>query len=249
MDNRNAAKSEKEAERISTLLTLIPGRAPSVLDIGAREGYISVKLTDFFDSVTALDLEKPGIAHDNVICVQGDATDLQFPDRSFHTVFCSEVLEHIPQNLLRKACNEIQRVAREHIVIGVPYRQDIRVGRTTCYTCGRKNPPWGHVNTFDEEKILSLFSGVSCEKIRFHGENTEYTNFLSALLMDLAGNPYGDYSQLEPCIYCGNSLKPPPERNLLQKTCTRLAVYINRFQSHFVRRHPVWINLLFKKGA
>jgi len=249
MDNQNVAKSEKEEERIRALLALIPDSAPSVLDIGAREGYISIKLTDIFDSVTALDLEKPNIVDDNVTCVQGDATDLQFFDKSFHTVFCSEVLEHIPPNLLQKACIEIQRVAHEYIIIGVPYRQDIRVGRTTCYTCGMKNPPWGHVNTFDEKKITSLFSGVSCDKIHFHGRNTEYTNFISALLMDLAGNPYGDYAQLERCIYCGNKLKPPPERNLLQKICTRLAVYINRLQSPFIRHYPIWINVLFKKGA
>jgi len=151
--------------------------------------------------------------------------------------------------LLQKACDEIQRVAQEHIIIGVPNRQDIRVGRTTCYTCGKKNPPWGHVNIFDKKKVLSLFSGASCEQIRFHGEETEYTNFLSAFLMDLAGNPYGDYSQLEPCIYCGNRLKPPPERTLFQKGCTRVAFYIQRLQSPFVRRHPTWINILFKKGA
>ena len=218
MDNRNVEKSEKEKERTRNLLGLIPGRSSSVLDIGVREGYISVKLTDFFDSVTALDLEKPNIVNDNVTCVQGDVTDLEFSDKSFHTVFCSEVLEHIPPDLLQKACNEIQRVAQEYIIIGVPYRQDIRVGRTTCYTCGRKNPPWGHVNTFDEKKMMSLFSGVSCEKIRFHGENTEYTNFLSALLMNLAGNPYGDYSQLEHCIYCGNTLKPPPGKKSITKS-------------------------------
>jgi len=246
--SKGMEKREKEKERIQSLLNLIPGRAPSVLDIGARDGYISAKLTDFFDSVTALDLEKPAIAHENVICVQGDATSLHFPDGSFHTVFCSEVLEHIPPYLLQKACDEMRRVAQEHIIIGVPYRQDLRVGRTTCYTCGKKNPPWGHVTVFDEKKILSLFSGISCERIRFHGENTEYTNFLSALLMDLAGNPYGDYSQLEPCIYCGNRLKPPPERNLPQKVCTRLAVSITRMQSCFIRRRPIWMNILFRKG-
>lgn len=249
MDGMNVTKSEKEERRIRTLLGLIPGKAPSVLDIGARDGYISVQLTDFFDSVTALDLEKPRIAHDRVACVQGDVTDLRFPDRSFHTVFCSEVLEHIPPALLQRACDEVRRVAQEYIIIGVPYRQDLRFGRTTCYTCGRKNPPWGHVNTFDEKKVMSLFSGASCERVSFHGENTEYTNFLSTFLMDLAGNPYGDYAQLEPCIHCGNRLKPPPERTILQKIYTRSAVYINRLQSYLVRHHPIWINVLLKKGG
>ena len=40
--------------------------------------------------------------------------------------------------------------------------------------------------------------------------------------MDLASNPYGIYSQEEPCIHCGAKLKPPPQRNLFQKVVTKL---------------------------
>ncbi len=249
MGNRKAVKGEKEEGRISALLSMIPDRASSVLDIGAREGYISLKLTDFFDSVTALDLEKPDIKDNRITCLKGDVTDLQFPDNSFHTVLCSEVLEHIPHLMLNRACDEIQRVAQQNILIGVPYRQDIRVGRTTCLTCEKKNPPWGHVNSFDKKDLLSLFSEVSCQRVCFHGEGKEQTNCLSTLLMDIAGNPYGDYSQQESCIYCGSQLKEPPERNMLKKVCTKLAIYIKRLQSSFVSPRPIWINILFKKGT
>ena len=48
--------------------------------------------------------------------VAGDVTNLDFPDRSFDCVFCAEVLEHIPVNLLEVACRELTRVTNEYLV-------------------------------------------------------------------------------------------------------------------------------------
>ena len=160
-----------------------------MLDIGARDGYFSQLLTEYFDEVTALDLEKPDFSFPRVTTVAGDATNLQFADDSFDCVFCAEVLEHIPD--VAQACREIARVARHEILIGVPYKQDTRLGRTTCQSCGRKNPPWGHLNRFDERRLAKLFPGLSVEASSFVGSARSETNPLSTMLMDVAGNPWG----------------------------------------------------------
>jgi ubiquinone/menaquinone biosynthesis C-methylase UbiE len=94
----------------------------NALDIGARDGHFSKLLTEYFRPVFALDLEKPSIKHKNVECVQGDVTNLDFPDNQFDFVFCAEVLEHIPTNLLEKACFDLSRVSKQYLLIGVPYR-------------------------------------------------------------------------------------------------------------------------------
>ena len=57
--------------------------------------------------------------------VAGDATKFEFACNSFDCVFCTEVLEHIPE--LQRACNEIVRIARHEIIVGVPFEQDPRV--------------------------------------------------------------------------------------------------------------------------
>jgi ubiquinone/menaquinone biosynthesis C-methylase UbiE len=132
-----------EAERIADLMRHIPNGAHTALDIGARDGHLSKLLAERYESVTALDLKKPAIFHKNIQCVQGNASNLAFKDNSFDLVFCAEVLEHIPSQLLEKTCSELSRVSRTYVLIGTPYAQDIRVGRTTCYTCGKKNPPGG----------------------------------------------------------------------------------------------------------
>ncbi len=180
-------QSEREQARSADLLRLLPRGRKSVLDIGARDGYFSQLLTEHFEEVTALDLEKPAFEYPRVTTVAGDITKLQFPDSSFDCVFCAEVLEHIPA--LEQACRELARVARHEVVIGVPFRQDTRCGRTTCRQCGKSNPPWGHVNNFDEQKLRKLFPELAVRATSFVGSNNEVTNPVSTMLMEMAGNP------------------------------------------------------------
>ncbi len=245
-DYRN---SDSEQARIADLMRMAPAVGASALDVGARDGYLSKLLAKRFEQVTALDLTLPEFDFPRVTCVQGDITALQFADASFDLVFCAEVLEHIPSNLLATACRELARVSKNHVLIGVPYRQDIRLGRTTCGHCGGINPPWGHVNTFDEHRLAGLFPGFTVASQSFVGTNAAATNNLSTWLMDLAGNPYGTYVQDEPCIHCDHKLLPPPERRLWQKIATKLAFAGTRLQKPFLKPHGNWIHILLTRQA
>lgn len=247
MDLSEYRNSEKERERIADLMALLPGNIETALDIGARDGFISKLLAERFPRVTALDLEQPAIAHEKIQCVKGDATALDFPDNAFDLIFCAEVLEHVPSKLLSKACKELSRVSNRYLIIGVPYQQDIRVGRTTCRACGKKNPPWGHVNSFDEGRIQALFAACEIVKKSFVGIAEPGTNFISSALMDMAGNPYGTYSQDEPCVHCGAAIQRPPQRTLLEKILTKAAFYARDAQAPCLRPHPNWIHVLLEK--
>lgn len=177
----------------------------------------------------------------------GDVTSLQFPDGSFDCALCTEVLEHIPA--LEQACRELVRVTRHEILIGVPFRQDTRVGRTTCRQCGKVNPPWAHVNTFDEQRLRRLFPGVAMQAKSFVGTNHEATNPVSTMLMDMAGNPWGTYDQDEPCIHCGAALVAPNGRSGLSRIYSAAAIRLDRLQSTFAKPHPNWIHVVFSKSA
>jgi len=243
-------QSDSEQRRTKDLLCTIDNLANAdheVLDIGARDGYFSKVLADRFKRVVALDLEKPEIAHEKVTCVSGDVTTLEFEDEQFELVFCCEVLEHIPPNLLKDACSELSRVCKGNLLIGVPYKQDIRLRRTTCQSCGQKNPPWGHVNSFDENRLTDLFSSLSVSAMSFVGVSDGSTNAISAFLMDLAGNPYGTYQQEEVCVYCGSQIEGPLVRTVLQKVFTKVATLVWRVQKRFSKKHRNWIHILFRK--
>lgn len=237
----------QELLRTEDLLSLMPAKGGVALDIGARDGHFSLLLAERFERVIALDLVMPSIQHPRIDCVQGNAARIDLPDNSVDLVFCAEVLEHIPTALLPQVCSELQRVSRSQLLIGVPYRQDILVGRTTCQACGGSSPPWGHVNAFDEQRLAALFPGCDMARKNFVGSNRERTNALSARLMDWAGNPYGTYCQDEPCVHCGAALQGPPARGLHHKLLTKLA-FLARWPSAVTARpHGNWIHLLFSK--
>ncbi len=241
--------SEREQARIRDLFELVPEKGGNALDIGARDGFLSLLLAERFDHVVALDLEKPDITHPHIEPVKGDASRLAFENDSFDLVVCAEVLEHIPPYLLPDACREISRVARQVVVIGVPYKQDLRCGRSTCRACGWTNPAWGHVNSFDEARLRDYFGVLQPPRFSFVGENNYRTNAISVALMDFAGNPYGTYAQEEACVHCGVKLQPPAGRSSLQKGASRLAFMLNKFQRAFTRPGANWMHARFEKSS
>ncbi len=239
--------SPREQKRVENILAVIPKNYSTVLDVGARDGYISDLLANNFEAVTALDLEKPQVSNRKTVAVQGDVTQLTYPDNYFDVVTCTEVLEHIPPQLLARACQEMTRVAKHAVVVGVPFKQDRRFGRTTCVYCGQHNPCWGHVNDFDEQSLARLFPGMIPAQTTFVGQTSERTNAISAFLMDQAGNPWGTYEQDEACIHCGNQLIQPAGRTILEKVSARVASVLNQAQSLFVSPRPIWMHMVFKK--
>lgn len=235
----------REIERVADLMRLIPSGLHSALDIGARDGHISREIAKKVLAVTALDLDRPRFSHPAIVCVKGDATSLQYGAGSFDLVFCAEVLEHIPSPALEAACLELARVARQYVLVGVPYKQDIRQGKTSCYSCGAINPPWAHVNSFDEGRLARLFPSMKMVATSFVGTAGPGTNAASSALMSYAGNPFGTYVQEEHCTSCGNKLLAPPPRSAAQKIATKVAVWLDGAQAAFHRPHGNWIHVLF----
>lgn len=247
MDLAAYRASAGERERTDDLLRLTPSSGKLALDVGARDGHFSRLLAARFETVLALDLSAPRIVHPGIFCVQGNATKLSFSDRSIDFILCAEVLEHVSPNLLPLACAELERVCRGKILLGVPYRQDLRVGRLTCSHCGQINPAWGHVNCFDEEAVAHLFAQSSVESISYVGHTREQTNALSTLLMDLAGNPYGSYTQDEPCIHCGLKLAHPPPRSIVKKILTKLAFLTRHLTHPFKKERAKWMHVILSR--
>lgn len=237
--------SANEKLRTNDLLALTPASGIRALDVGARDGFFSHLLAERFENVVALDLTKPNVSHPKVTCVEGNAAALQFADNSFDFVLCAEVLEHVPAKILPKVCSELQRVCCGQLLIGVPYRQDLRLGRTTCQRCGMTNPPWGHINSFDDTRLTSLFSGSSIAAVHLVGRSALRTNALAAKLMDIAGNPYGTYAQDEACIHCDGPIGEPSPRTVAKNVITKLGALTEKLSQVWTGQQTNWIHMLF----
>ena len=247
MDISEARASERERERINDLVQLVPDGTRSALDVGARDGFLSIALASRVEHICALDLIAPEVAHPQVSVVTGNAAKLGFADESFDAVVCAEVLEHIASPMLEQACSEMVRVSRYALLIGVPFWQDTRFGRLTCNTCGQHNPPWGHVNTFDEQRLQQLFPDLRMASVSFIGRNRDRTNFVSAALNDWAGNPWGPYWQEESCVACGARMVPRTNRRWVGRAASKAAYALNQLQRSLVAPKPTWIHVLFRK--
>jgi len=236
----------EERDRVGNLLELLP-QGGSILEIGARDGHITRRLADRFTTVVALDLGELHIDDPRVTPIRGDVRSLTFGDHSFDVVLCAEVLEHIPPADLPRACRELARVTAGWLLVGVPYKQDLRVAQTRCQHCGRTNPPWGHVNSFDEDRLDALFRGLERTRTAFVGRTQDFTNPLSAKLMEMADHPWGTYEQDESCIHCGRHVgQPSSTRGPLQKVLSSAAERLNRVQRRLSGDRPCWIHCVYR---
>ncbi len=239
-----------ETQRVASLLDLVSSRGGLALDLGARDGHIAKRIAPWFDRVVALDLTAPQVDAPGVMAVAADGAALPFADGAFDTVLCAEVLEHVaPEETLQRLCREICRVAAREVIIGVPDRQDLRVGRTTCAHCGRHNPPWGHVNSFDVRKLLTLFDPLTPAAVVRVGQSRQVTNALSAALLDFAGNPWGTYHQLEDCIVCGRPVGGARDRSLTQRVASKVAHAANATQQRLCQPNSRWLHVRFLKKS
>ena len=215
------------------------------MEVGFRDGYHSKILAERFELVVAIDLEPQRIVASRVVIATASVTDLPFADNAFDCVLCAEVLEHVPN--VAVAAAEISRVARRDVLIGVPFRQDTRVGKLTCPNCGRVNPPYGHINTFDENTLQSLFPTLAPIEVSYVGTNVDRTNWLSSRLMTAAGNPWGRYEQDEPCVHCGRQFVRPAPQTTPQRILSSAAHRMDQVLHRFSRPAPTWIHTLLRK--
>jgi hypothetical protein len=89
--------------------------------------------------------------------------DLPFPGRSFDLVLCCEVLEHLPDEMFRRGLHELGRIARNHILISVRYKENLRLHRTRCSECGTMFHIWGHLRRFTNGSLKGLFEDFRVE--------------------------------------------------------------------------------------
>lgn len=151
-------QGEKRRAEITACL-LKPKRDDRILDVGCGEGWQMSYIVECCAQVIGLDLSaerlkqaKDRVRNVDLVCASSES--LPFKPQIFDKVMCLELLEHL--NEPRKTVLEIEPVLKEAgtLVVSVPYKQRIIAMR--CIHCGKLTPLWGHVQSFDEQKLFSL---------------------------------------------------------------------------------------------
>jgi len=93
---------------------------PTMLEVGAGSGYLSVPLAERFE-LTCLDFSPQMLELNPLPAAQkvvGDAQALPVPDKSFDVALCANLLHHLPEPV--RALEELRRVARRAVVLIEP---------------------------------------------------------------------------------------------------------------------------------
>tara|TARA_Y100000034_G_scaffold131267_1_gene191645 strand:+ start:1529 stop:2149 length:621 start_codon:yes stop_codon:yes gene_type:complete len=118
------------------------------LDIGAGSGALIKRIP----GAIGVDLVE------NEMVRKMDISKLEFEDSKFNTVFATEVLEHLNEEMLNKGLEEVKRVLKlgGYFILTVPYNEDLKKGRVICPKCDFDFHLWQHLNSFNEKNIKEL---------------------------------------------------------------------------------------------
>jgi SAM-dependent methyltransferase len=125
-----------------------------VLNIGVGNGSLERQCLARRWETCALDPSERAIealAAEGIDAKAGSIDEIPFPTGWFDVVFCSEVMEHLSDGILRAGLQEIRRVLKEDgVLLGtVPYKEDLENNIAVCPECGKIFHRWGHLRRFD----------------------------------------------------------------------------------------------------
>jgi len=161
-----------ERERIETIIKMIPENLKSVLDVGCGSGGVINSLPHA--KRVGVDISREALKHVKTEKVLAAANNLPFGEKSFDMVICSEVLEHLEDDEFSDALQEIERVAKNYVLITVPNNENLKRSSVFCLSCQQMFHPYFHLRSFDKKKLANIFTRFKAIKIKESGPSRPF---------------------------------------------------------------------------
>jgi SAM-dependent methyltransferase len=202
----------EERARLDATVAAIPAGTTSLLDVGCGNGAFLHAAMARVPEVHGVDRSETALGYVRVPHTSASADRLPFADRSFDVVSCLEVIEHLPVDIYEAALRELARVARRHLLIGVPWQEDTAADRVTCPGCHCLFNRSYHLRSFDDETLRTLWSsrglGFALESIAPLGHRPVYPGLqLARRLAEPFRQPRLPSGVV--CPQCGEQGPPP----------------------------------------
>ena len=204
--------SSDEIDRLSAVKGLITKEVTSILDVGCGNGHFvnSMVGVDSIDRVCGVDRSRSALSYVKSEKYEASADNLPFEDNEFDLVCSFEVLEHLPITIYEKAIREITRVAKKHILISVPYKENTRAALISCPKCFCAFNRSYHLRSFDRDTMRSLFDDSNYKPLlqdtKLCGTVRIYWG-LSGLKRVIAGFRKPSLPTYAVCPHCGFTTK------------------------------------------
>jgi ubiquinone/menaquinone biosynthesis C-methylase UbiE len=169
---------EENKERIVYTASLVPEGAASLADIGCGNGifvnYLQRERPEL--KLIGVDRSNAALKHVKTNKLAGDVAAIPLETNSYDCVACLEVIEHLPSGVFEKALSELARVAKDHIIISVPYKEDLEERHNQCPSCKTIFNHDLHLRSFSDQRMQELLEpyGFSCVSTRHLGKSVRY---------------------------------------------------------------------------
>lgn len=223
---------------------MLPNNIRSVLDVGCGNGAQARLLANKY-SIVALDASQTALHYAPSPRLRAWSQNLPFASDSFDVLWSSEMLEHLPDELLNLAVVEMKRVVRDWILISVPYREPLRYRLCRCHHCQFEFHVYGHLQTFDLPKLKRLFAPFTLKAWSVCGEaNKNYHPGLLFIRQKFGRRWFSLPSAFPICPACGHKEQEIWYGNRLSYWCDRAN---ELYQSIFtVDTQPYWVITLWQ---
>jgi ubiquinone/menaquinone biosynthesis C-methylase UbiE len=156
--SNGAITDPQNLKRFQSTVSLIPSDTASILDVGCGNGEFLRVVKGLFPSMhlRGIDRSQTALKYVDAEALQGSVDSIPLPDEVVDCVTCLQVIEHLPCDVYPIALKELARCARKHIIIGVPYAEDLRTEIAQCPQCKCIFNLDLHVRSFDMETVKRL---------------------------------------------------------------------------------------------
>ncbi len=238
-------------EKTEGIKALIPSEIHTILDVGCGDGAITNDLARTYNA-TGMDIsiEALKFVSPKVKALMGNAATLPFNSECFDLVFSSEMIEHLPYEILKGAVKELKRVSREYILLSVPNDEQLRKRYIKCLSCGYEYHIYCHFNSFNLKSLKKLFFDYDIVDSFICGVPDEPSlNWISFLKNKLANSYFYIDTEEFICPQCNNRIRRPEKSNMfhkagyysLQKLQSSILVLLNR------KAQLDWLVVLFRR--
>jgi len=228
-------------EKVKLVLDYIPDDVNSIIDIGCGNGIITNQFAKNY-SVLGVDISKEALSFVKTKKLHSSSAKIDVADNSFDMVFSSELLEHLPKEILIATINEFKRITKKYIFITVPNMELLSKTFVKCDKCNHIFHACGHLNSFTVADIIKLISKdfIQLRTDYFGPQIKEYNKTLLNIRQKYA-NRWFLPDKYSICPKCGNKDFSPKRGNIISKICNGLNLLISG------KRH-YWLFILFEKN-
>jgi SAM-dependent methyltransferase len=150
--------NEIDIERIKAIKKLIPIGVKTILDAGCGDGKITNELARSANcTIAGFDISEEALSYVQVPKFRASIDHIPMPDQAYDLVICTEVLEHLPPVVYKKALQELARLSKKYILIELPHRQQLAYGMERCSACGAKFHCNHHYRSCNAKVLRNLF--------------------------------------------------------------------------------------------